>query len=145
MSLTTHAASAVVETVSPHGDTRAALEAFWARAELTKLKARFSVGREMDVLPRLSIQALRAIAFQYRYFTQAFVTDLALLVVRCPEGRLRSLRLVRARPGRPGRGEGDRSHGSGPPMSDYRPTARDWFLAVVLFVILVAAGIERVP
>lgn len=91
MSLTTHAASAVVENIAPPGETRAALEAFWARAELTKLKARFSVAREMDVLPRLSIQALRAIAFQYRYFTQAFVTDLALLVVRCPEGRLRSL------------------------------------------------------
>jgi hypothetical protein len=91
MSLTTRAASAVVENIPHHGDTRAALEAFWARAELTKLAARFSVAREMDVLPRLPIQALRAIAFQYRYFTQAFVTDLALLVVRCPEGRLRSL------------------------------------------------------
>jgi hypothetical protein len=91
MSLTTHAVPAAVENAAPHGETRAALEAFWARAELTKLKARFSVAREMDVLPRLSIQALRAIAFQYRYFTQAFVTDLALLLVRCPEGRLRSL------------------------------------------------------
>src|SRR3954468_11549022 len=65
MSLTTHAVPAAVENVAPHGETRAALEAFWARAELTKLKARFSVAREMDVLPRLSIQALRAIAFQY--------------------------------------------------------------------------------
>lgn len=91
MSPTTGAASAVVENIPAHGDTRAALEAFWTRAELAKLKARFSVGQEMDILPRLPIQALRAIAFQYRYFTQAFVTDLAHLVVRCPEGRLRSL------------------------------------------------------
>jgi hypothetical protein len=45
----------------------------------------------MDVLPHLPVNALRAITLQYRYFTQAFVTDLALLVVRCPEGRLRSL------------------------------------------------------
>jgi hypothetical protein len=91
MSPTTRAVSAVVESAASRGETRAALEAFWARAELTKLKARFSVAQEMDVLPRLSIQALRAIAFQYRYFTQAFVADLARLVVRCPEGRLRSL------------------------------------------------------
>jgi hypothetical protein len=91
MSPTPRAASAAVENITPHGEARAALEAFWARAELTKLKARFSVAREMDVLPRVSLQALRDIVFQYRYFTQAFVTDLAFLVVRCPEGRLRSL------------------------------------------------------
>jgi hypothetical protein len=50
MSLTAHAASAAVENISPHGETRAALEAFRARAELTRLEARFSVGREIDVL-----------------------------------------------------------------------------------------------
>jgi hypothetical protein len=72
-------------------DTRSALDAFWAQAALSKLEARFAVAREMDVLPQLSVQALRAITLQYRYFTQAFVTDLALLVSRCPEGRLRSL------------------------------------------------------
>lgn len=83
---------------SPHADTasngsgpRSALEAFWARAALSKLEAKFAVAREMDALPHLSIQALREITLQYRYFTQAFVTDLALLVARCPEGRLRSI------------------------------------------------------
>ena len=68
-----------------------ALEAFWARAAMSKLAAKFAVAREMDALPHLSIQALRAITLQYRYFTQAFVTDLAFLVTRCPEGHLRSL------------------------------------------------------
>jgi hypothetical protein len=91
MSLTHHAVSPAPGTISPQGDARSALEAFWARAELSKLEAKFAVAREMDALPRLSIEALRAITLQYRYFTQAFVTDLALLVVRCPEGRLRSL------------------------------------------------------
>jgi hypothetical protein len=85
------ATSRLVETTSMHDDARAALEAFWARAELSKLEARFAIAKEMDALPRLSIQALRAITLQYRYFTQVFVTDLAHLVVRCPEGRLRSL------------------------------------------------------
>ena len=32
----------------------------------------------MDVLLRLSIQTLRAIAFPYRHFLPAFVTELAL-------------------------------------------------------------------
>jgi len=72
-------------------DNRSALEAFWARAELGKLQAKFAVSREMAAIPGLSIQALHAITLQYRYFTQAFVTDLARLIVRCPEGRLRSL------------------------------------------------------
>jgi len=92
MTMTEPAASAFGGAgASPAADARAALEAFWARAELGKLKAKFAVSREMEVLPRLPIDALRAITLQYRYFTQAFVTDLARLVVRCPEGRLRSL------------------------------------------------------
>jgi hypothetical protein len=91
MSLTDHAASSVLGPGPGHGQVQTALEAFWARAELSKLEAKFAVAREMDALPRLSVQALRAIALQYRYFTQAFVTDLALLVVRCPAGRFRSL------------------------------------------------------
>ncbi|HEX2687356.1 MAG TPA: iron-containing redox enzyme family protein [Kofleriaceae bacterium] len=91
MSLTDHAVSPLVRTISARGDARSAVEAFWARTELSKLEAKFAVAREMDALPRLSIQALRAIALQYRYFTQAFATDLAFLVARCPEGRLRSL------------------------------------------------------
>lgn len=91
MSSTSHAPSRAVETTSRHDDARAALDAFWARAELSKLQARYAIAREMDALPGLPIPALRAIVLQYRYFTQLFVTDLARLVVRCPEGRLRSL------------------------------------------------------
>jgi len=67
------------------------LEAFWDKAAISKLEAKFAVAKEMAALPRLSIQQLRSIAFQYRYFTQAFATDLAVLVARCPEGLLRSL------------------------------------------------------
>lgn len=91
MPMTDHAVAPLVGPVPASADLRAALEAFWARAELGKLQAKFAVSREMEVLPRLPIDALRAITLQYRYFTQAFVTDLAHLVVRCPAGRLRSL------------------------------------------------------
>jgi Iron-containing redox enzyme len=67
------------------------LEQFWETAALAKLEARFAVAREMEVLPHLSIDALRQVMLQYRYFTQTFATDIALLVARCPESRLRSL------------------------------------------------------
>ena len=67
------------------------LEAFWERAAISKLEAKFAVAREMEAIPHLALHELQAIVFQYRYFTQAFVTDLAVLVARCPEGRLRSL------------------------------------------------------
>jgi hypothetical protein len=67
------------------------LEAFWDRAAISKLEAKFAVAKEMEAIPRLSIQQLRAIVFQYRYFTQAFATDLAVLIARCTEGPLRSL------------------------------------------------------
>jgi hypothetical protein len=83
--------ASTVSASAVRGDTLSAIEAFWARAELSKLEARFAVSREMEALPALPIHALRAMALQYRYFTQAFATDLAFLVVRCPEGRLRSL------------------------------------------------------
>jgi len=88
---TNYALSRGGEANAMRDDARAALDAFWARAELSKLEARFAIAKEMDALPRLPVQGLRAIALQYRYFTQLFVTDLAKLVVRCPEGRLRSL------------------------------------------------------
>jgi hypothetical protein len=77
-------------SVSPNRSTPA-LEAFWDRAAISKLEAKFAVAKEMEAIPRLSIQQLRAIVFQYRYFTQAFATDLAVLIARCPEGPLRSL------------------------------------------------------
>lgn len=72
-------------------DIRAALEAFWDRAATSKLETRFALAREMDALPGLSIEALRAVLLPYRHFTCAFITDLAVLVARCPDGRLRSL------------------------------------------------------
>jgi hypothetical protein len=91
MPSTNHARSRLVEVGARPDDARAVLEAFWARAALGKLEAKFAIAKEMDALPRLPIDALRAIALQYRYFTQLFVADLARLVVRCPESRLRSL------------------------------------------------------
>jgi pyrroloquinoline quinone (PQQ) biosynthesis protein C len=91
MSLTDNATSRRTEVISTASSAETALQEFWARAAMSKLHAKFAVAKEMDALPRLSIQALRAITLQYRYSTQAFVADLALLVARCPEGRLRSL------------------------------------------------------
>ena len=91
MSLTNEAVSPRREAGSDENRTTEALEAFWARAAINKLEAKFALAAEMEILPRLPIDALRAIVLQYRYFTQAFITDLAVLVARCPAGRLRSL------------------------------------------------------
>jgi hypothetical protein len=91
------------------GEPTGALETFWERATIKKLEARFAVAREMDVLPRLPVQSLRAITLQYRYFTQSFATDLADLVARCPQGSLRSL-LGRLVSEELGDGDPSRSH-----------------------------------
>jgi hypothetical protein len=85
------AVSRIPDVSASRTRTMSTLEAFWDRAAISKLEAKFAVAKEMEAIPRLSIQELRAIVFQYRYFTQAFATDLAVLIARCPEGPLRSL------------------------------------------------------
>lgn len=91
MTLVDDAMFSRAERGSAGNDRRSALEAFWARAAISKLETKFALAQEMKALPSLPIDALRAILLQYRYFTRAFITDLALLVARCPDGRLRSL------------------------------------------------------
>jgi hypothetical protein len=91
MSQTNELISGTPRTTPRSAELAGALETFWARATIKKLEARFAVSQEMDILPQLSLQELRAITLQYRYFTQAFATDLAYLVARCPQGGLRSL------------------------------------------------------
>lgn len=73
------------------GTPQHALEAFWSRAATSKREAATALAREMSVLGQLPLDAVRAIALQYRYFARAFTTDLALLIARTPDGRFRSL------------------------------------------------------
>lgn len=91
MSATESAPSRQIEAGSEERGARDALEAFWAGAAIAKLQAKFSLAREMEILPHVTIEGLRAICLQYRYSTQAFIDDLAVLVSRCPASRLRSL------------------------------------------------------
>ncbi|HET9627348.1 MAG TPA: iron-containing redox enzyme family protein [Kofleriaceae bacterium] len=79
------------QVVRARAEIDSALQAFWARASMEKLETKFKLGREMAAIPQLPIEALRAILLQYRYFTRAFITDLSMLVARCPDSRLRSL------------------------------------------------------
>ena len=67
------------------------LDQFWSHAARSKLETRFRVAEEMNLIPALRVDQLRAIAMQYRFFTEAFATDLAVLVARCPASKLRSL------------------------------------------------------
>jgi hypothetical protein len=85
------------------------LETFWNAAAMSKLTAKFAVAKEMKALPRLSVEVLRAVTLEYRCFTQAFATDIAYLVARCPEGRLRSL-LARLLHEELGEGDPARTH-----------------------------------
>ena len=68
------------------------LDEFWRNAEISRLETRFRLAKEMSLISRLDIDALRKILFQYRFFTSLFATDIAVLITRCQPGtKLRSL------------------------------------------------------
>ena len=66
-------------------------QAFWQFADEAKEATRALAARKMAVLPRLSVDGLRLVCTQYRFFTIDYIRDLALLVAKLPFGRLQSL------------------------------------------------------
>jgi hypothetical protein len=71
--------------------TEITLNQFWEFASMAKLEAKFAIAKEINELEHFSLAQLRAMVLQYRYFTEAFATDVAFLVARCRPSRLRSL------------------------------------------------------
>ena len=65
--------------------------AFWRFADEAKEATRALATERMAVLPRLSVEALRQVCTQYRFFTIEYIRDLALLIAKLPFGGLRSL------------------------------------------------------
>lgn len=65
--------------------------AFWRFADEAKEATQALAAREMAVLPRLPVEALRLVCTQYRFFTIDYIRDLAMLVGKLPFGELRSL------------------------------------------------------
>src|SRR3989338_2528119 len=66
-------------------------EAFWRMADLTKATENYKIDQNLRSLQHLSLVQLRSVFVQYRYFTQYYITDLALLISKMPFGHLRSM------------------------------------------------------
>ena len=66
-------------------------ERFWQFADAAKEATEALAAQKMQVLPQLSIDALRQVCTQYRFFTIDYISDLAVLLAKLPFGGLRSL------------------------------------------------------
>jgi hypothetical protein len=66
-------------------------QSFWQFADAAKEATEALAARKMKVLPQLSIEDLRQVCVQYRFFTIDYISDLALLLAKLPFGGLRSL------------------------------------------------------
>jgi hypothetical protein len=63
---------------------------FWSIADTEKMAAEYQVDENLRFLQTASIETLRRIFVQYRFFTIYYISDLALLVAKLPFGTLRS-------------------------------------------------------
>ena len=95
-------------------------DSFWRFADEAKEATEALAEQRMRVLPHLSIEALRQVCTQYRFFTIDYISDLALLVAKLPFGGLRSL-LSKILAEELGEGEASRAH----------PEVYDRFLASI--------------
>ncbi|MDC0715099.1 iron-containing redox enzyme family protein [Stigmatella sp. ncwal1] len=66
-------------------------EEFWRMADNARTQAEYLADRKLQSLERASLEVLKQVFVQYRYFTIFYISDLALLVYRLPFGKLRSL------------------------------------------------------
>jgi len=64
---------------------------FWQFADKAKEATEALAEQRMKALPELSVEALRQVCTQYRFFTIDYISDLALLLAKLPFGGLRSL------------------------------------------------------
>lgn len=67
------------------------MQDFWKLADESKTEAEFLADRKLQSLQAMTIEQLRRIFVQYRYFTIYYIADMAHLVHRLPFGKLRSL------------------------------------------------------
>jgi len=95
-------------------------QAFWRNADNAKEATEALAEQKMQVLPELSVEALRQFCTQYRFFTIDYISDLALLLAKLPFGGLRSL-LSEILAEELGEGDADKAH----------PAIYDRFLASI--------------
>ncbi len=64
---------------------------FWEMADDTRLQTEYTVNQHVLSLQSASLEALRYIFLQYRYFTKYYSGDLGLLIFKVPDGKFKSL------------------------------------------------------
>lgn len=64
---------------------------FWKIAEYEKMQAEYTVQDKVRYLQTASLEQLKAIFIQYRYFTKYYGSDLGLLIYKVPYGNFKSL------------------------------------------------------
>lgn len=67
------------------------LDAFWNIADETRLETEYKVDKKLKFLQSASHEDLQNICLQYRYFTQDFPNNLAVLLAKTPQGNFKSL------------------------------------------------------
>lgn len=67
------------------------LNEFWDAADLSQTLLIYKTDDKLGFLRTASVDALRRVLIEYRYFTINYIADLAMLVHRLPFGNLRSL------------------------------------------------------
>jgi hypothetical protein len=66
-------------------------EEFWKMADSARTKEEYLVDQKLQYLQTASIETLRQVFVQYRFFTIYYIADLALLIFKVPFGKLRSV------------------------------------------------------
>lgn len=66
-------------------------ELFWQLTDATRLSEKYRVDRNLKRLQHFSLEKLKKIFIQYRFFTEYYIKDLSILISKLPAGRLKSV------------------------------------------------------
>ena len=64
---------------------------FWKIAEYEQMQAEYTVQEKVQYLKTATLEQLKAVFIQYRYFTKYYGSDLGLLIYKVPYGNFKSL------------------------------------------------------
>ena len=82
---------------------------FWKIAEYEQMQAEYTVQDKVQYLQSASLEQLRKVFIQYRYFTKYYGSDLGLLIFKVPYGNFKSL-ISEIAAEELGNGKADQSH-----------------------------------
>lgn len=66
-------------------------ESFWELADMTKASEKYKIDKNLQYLKFASLDILKKIFVQYRFFTHYYITDLAILISKLPFGEIRTI------------------------------------------------------